>query len=46
MVCRLVVVGPWSRHKHYVLDQYLGVFAAGMRKKWLQRGRPRLAPGC
>lgn len=30
-------VGPWSRHKHYVLDQYLGIFAAGMQKKWAHR---------
>lgn len=31
------VVGRWSRDKHYVLDQYIGIFAAGMRKKWRHR---------
>lgn len=31
------VVGPWSRHKHFILNQYLGIFAAGMRKKWPRR---------
>jgi len=39
------VVGPWSRHKHYVLDQYLGIFAAGMRRKWAHRAYVDLFAG-
>jgi len=28
------VVGSWSREKHHTLNQYLGIFAQGMRRKW------------
>lgn len=39
------VVGSWSRHKHYVLGQYLRIFATGMRKKWAHRAYVDLFAG-
>src|SRR5581483_1694624 len=28
------IVGPWSRDKLYLIDQYMGIFCRGMHNKW------------
>ena len=39
------VVGSWSREKHHVLGQYLGIFAQAMRTKWSRRAYVDLFAG-
>jgi three-Cys-motif partner protein len=39
------VVGPWSREKHHVLSQYLGIFGPSMRHKWSHRAYVDLFAG-